>query len=174
MLSAIPWISMLAYGEINFLHMMRFLYIYTCFYFIAFLSILLELHIIFQFLYMQPEDLVMKKQLVEELKEEVKKELIRIKGSNEPMHHIKLIELIDAVQRLGIAYHFEEEIEEALQQIHVTYGEQWVDKENLQSISLWFRLLRQQGFNVSSGLLHNLTLHMVICNSIIRIHKSNL
>nr|ADT64306.1 E-beta-farnesene synthase 1 [Artemisia annua] len=105
-----------------------------------------------QFLtYDEPEDLVMKKQLVEELKEEVKKELITIKGSNEPMQHVKLLELIDAVQRLGIAYHFEEEIEEALQHIHVTYGEQWVDKENLQSISLWFRLLRQQGFNVSSG-----------------------
>ncbi|GJW79152.1 E-beta-farnesene synthase 1 [Tanacetum coccineum] len=71
--------------------------------------------------------------------------LMNIKGSN------KFIELIDSVQRLGIAYHFEEEIEEALQHIHVTYGEQWVDKENLQSISLWFRLLRQQGFNVSSG-----------------------
>ncbi|GKB90148.1 (E)-beta-farnesene synthase-like protein [Tanacetum coccineum] len=55
-------------------------------------------------------------------------------------------------QRLGgIAYHFEEEIEEALQHIHVTYGEQWVDKENLQRISLWFRLLHQQGFNISSG-----------------------
>ncbi|GKG66068.1 hypothetical protein Tco_0692705, partial [Tanacetum coccineum] len=33
--------------------------------------------------YMQPEDLVTKKQLVEELKEEVKKELMAIKGSNE-------------------------------------------------------------------------------------------
>ncbi|GKB85064.1 (E)-beta-farnesene synthase, partial [Tanacetum coccineum] len=100
-----------------------------------------------QFLtYDEPEDLVTKKQLVEELKEDVKKELMAIKGSN-----IKFIELIDSVQRLGIAYHFEEEIEEALQHIHVTYGEQWVDKENLQSISLWFRLLRQQGFNVSSG-----------------------
>nr|AXB27405.1 E-beta-Farnesene synthase 2 [Tanacetum cinerariifolium] len=105
-----------------------------------------------QFLtYDEPEDLVTKKQLVEELKGEVKKELMTLKGSNEPMQHIKLIELIDAVQRLGIAYHFEEEIEEALQHIHVTYGEQWVDKDNLQSISLWFRLLRQQGFNVSSG-----------------------
>ncbi|GJY01544.1 (E)-beta-farnesene synthase-like protein [Tanacetum coccineum] len=105
-----------------------------------------------QFLtYDEPEDLVTKKQLVEELKEEVKKDLMTIKGSNEPMQHIKLIELIDAVQRLGIAYHFEEEIEEALQHIHVTYGEQWVDKENLQRISLWFRLLHQQGFNISSG-----------------------
>nr|AIG92847.1 sesquiterpene synthase 6 [Matricaria chamomilla var. recutita] len=105
-----------------------------------------------QFLtYHEPEDLVIKKQQVEQLKEEVKKELMAIKGSNDPQQHIKLMELIDSVQRLGIAYHFEEEIEEALQHIHVTYGEHWVDKENLQSVSLWFRLLRQQGFNVSSG-----------------------
>ncbi|GKD15605.1 E-beta-farnesene synthase 1 [Tanacetum coccineum] len=72
------------------------------------------------------------------------KELRSTASSHEPMQHQKLIQLIDAVQRLGIAYHFEEEIEEALQHIHVTYGEQWVDKENLQSISLWFRLLTLQ------------------------------
>ncbi|GJV21226.1 zf-CCHC domain-containing protein [Tanacetum coccineum] len=67
------------------------------------------------------------------------------------MQHVKLIQLIDVVQRLGIAYRFEEEIEEALQHIYDTYGEQWIDDNNLQSISLWFRLLRQHGFNVSSG-----------------------
>nr|GEZ56483.1 E-beta-farnesene synthase 1 [Tanacetum cinerariifolium] len=66
------------------------------------------------------------------------------------MQHVKLIQLI-VVQRLGIAYHFEEEIEEALQHIYDTYGEQWIDDNNLQSISLWFRLLRQHGFNVLSA-----------------------
>ncbi|GJU98334.1 (E)-beta-farnesene synthase-like protein [Tanacetum coccineum] len=116
-----------------------------------------------QFLtYDEPEDLVTKKQLFEELKEEVKKELMAIKGSNEPMQHIKLIELIDAVQRLGIAYHFEEEIEEALQHIHVTYGEQWVDKENLQRISLWFRLLRHKASTSHQVLLTKPYLHMII------------
>ena len=102
---------------------------------------------------MQTEDLVVEKQLVDDLTQVVKKELIRITtSSHEPMQHTKLIQLIDAVQRLGIAYHFEEEIEEALQHIYGTYGEQWIDKNNLESTSLWFRLLRQHGFNVSLGI----------------------
>ncbi|KAM0058363.1 putative beta-farnesene synthase [Helianthus debilis subsp. tardiflorus] len=86
----------------------------------------------------EPEDLVMEKQVVEELKEEVRKELMIKASSNELMQHRKLIQLIDVLQRLGIAYHFEEEIEEALQHIYVTYGEKWSDDNNLQNISLWF------------------------------------
>nr|KAJ0206849.1 hypothetical protein LSAT_V11C500243450 [Lactuca sativa] len=62
------------------------------------------------------------------------------------------MQLIDVVQRLGVAYHFEEEIEETLKHIFVTYGDHWIDDSNLQSTSVWFRLLRQQGFNVSSGI----------------------
>ncbi|PWA35708.1 E-beta-farnesene synthase [Artemisia annua] len=101
---------------------------------------------------MQTEDLVVEKQLVDDLTQVVKIEVIRITtSSHESMQHTKLIQLIDAVQRLGIAYHFEEEIEEALQHIYGTYGEQWIDKNNLESTSLWFRLLRQHGFNVSPG-----------------------
>ncbi|KAK1423397.1 hypothetical protein QVD17_18699 [Tagetes erecta] len=97
----------------------------------------------------ETEDLVVVKQVVEGLKEEVRKELI---STNESMQHMKLIQLIDVIQRLGIAYHFEHEIEEALQHIYVTYGEKWIDPYNLKNVSLWFRLLRQQGFNVSSGI----------------------
>ncbi|XP_076937792.1 (E)-beta-farnesene synthase-like [Bidens hawaiensis] len=106
-----------------------------------------------QFLaYDEPEDLVREKQVIEELKEEVRKELMIKESTNDSMQHIKLIELIDVVQRLGIGYHFEVEIEEALQHIYVTYGEKYIDHKNLQNMSLWFRLLRQQGFNVSSGI----------------------
>ncbi|KAJ0433273.1 putative beta-farnesene synthase [Helianthus annuus] len=97
----------------------------------------------------------MEKQVVEELKEEVRKKLMIKASSNESMQHRKLIQLIDVLQRLGIAYHFEEEIEEALQHIYVTYSEKWSDDNNLQNISLWFRLLRQQGFNISSGIFKN-------------------
>ncbi|GKC02561.1 putative beta-farnesene synthase, partial [Tanacetum coccineum] len=67
------------------------------------------------------KDSVTEKQLVEELTEVVRKELT---SYSEPMQHVKLIQLIDVVQRLGIAYSFEDEIEEALQHIYDTYGEQ--------------------------------------------------
>ncbi|CAL2266064.1 unnamed protein product [Prunus armeniaca] len=57
-----------------------------------------------------------------------------------------------AVQRLGVAYHFEREIEEALQRVHVTYHD--YDGADLYTVALGFRLLRQHGFNVSCGRAH--------------------
>ena len=65
------------------------------------------------------------------------------------------LDLIDAIQRLGVAYHFESEIEACLHNIHNSYYE-FLDKDHedandLRVISLRFRLLRQQGYRVSSG-----------------------
>ncbi|KAI7755337.1 hypothetical protein M8C21_029637, partial [Ambrosia artemisiifolia] len=99
------------------------------------------------------EDFVVTKQLVEELKGEVRKELM-IKALD-PMQYGKLVKVVDAIQRLGVAYLFDREIEEALQHIYTTYGDNWIDNENLESSSLWFRLVRQQGFNVSSEIFKN-------------------
>ncbi|KAM0059720.1 putative beta-farnesene synthase [Helianthus debilis subsp. tardiflorus] len=107
-----------------------------------------------QFLiYNERKDIACEEQLARELKEKVRKELL-VEGSTGPTQHMKLLELIDVVQRLGVAYHFEDEIEECLKHIYVTYGDKWINENNLESTSLWFRLLRQQGFNVSSGIFY--------------------
>ncbi|XP_076958400.1 (E)-beta-farnesene synthase-like [Bidens hawaiensis] len=107
-----------------------------------------------QFLsYSERKEQTCEEQRAKELKEKVRKELV-IEGTLEPTQCMKLLEFIDAVQRLGVGYHFEDKIEECLKHIYVTYGDKWIDDSNLQSTSLWFRLLRQQGFNVSSGIFN--------------------
>ncbi|KAD3641560.1 hypothetical protein E3N88_30784 [Mikania micrantha] len=110
-----------------------------------------------QFLtYNKRKELAFEEQQANELKVRVRKELVFEGSSMEPTTQlIKLLELIDAVQRLGVAYHFEVEIEECLSSIYVKYGDKWINKHNLQNTSLWFRLLRQQGFNVSSEIFNN-------------------
>lgn len=59
------------------------------------------------------------------------------------------LNLVDAIQRLGVAYHFETEIEEALQHIYSNHIE--MEDGDLYSTALGFRLLRQHGYNVSCG-----------------------
>ncbi|CAL1386287.1 unnamed protein product [Linum trigynum] len=60
------------------------------------------------------------------------------------------LQLIDAVQRLGVGYHYEIEIEESLEKIH-GLGEEFLthEKTDLCHAALWFRLLRQQGLHVT-------------------------
>nr|ADR71055.1 Tps2-1 [Clausena lansium]QCQ77669.1 alpha-santalene synthase [Yarrowia lipolytica] len=76
-----------------------------------------------------------------ELKEEVRK--MMVSDANKPAQRLRLI---DTVQRLGVAYHFEKEIDDALEKIgHDPFD----DKDDLYIVSLCFRLLRQHGIKIS-------------------------
>ncbi|KAF6153774.1 hypothetical protein GIB67_001007 [Kingdonia uniflora] len=79
---------------------------------------------------------------VEELKEKVRRMLADAASTAS-----EKIDLIDEVLRLGVGYHFEMEIEKALEE---NFNAQLFNgTENLHFVSLHFRLLRQHGFNVS-------------------------
>ncbi|GAB2261618.1 hypothetical protein Droror1_Dr00002615 [Drosera rotundifolia] len=98
------------------------------------------------FLNYVPEDesaRALKAQQSKELKEEVKRELQEV--SNKPL---KLLNYIDAIQRLGVSHHFEEEINQALEKTYDAHN-QLSDDADLYHTSLCFRLLRQHGFHVS-------------------------
>lgn len=84
----------------------------------------------------------------EELKGEVKKMILA--AANDPQQQLNLI---DDIQRLGVAYHFQQEIDTALQHMNATFAE-YIGSEkgdDLHNASLCFRLLRQDGYPVSSG-----------------------
>jgi hypothetical protein len=66
------------------------------------------------------------------------------------------LNLIDVIQRLSVSYHFENEIQEILQQLHKStlhdsHDHEDDDDDDLYTVALRFRLLRQHGYNISSG-----------------------
>ncbi|OIW05962.1 hypothetical protein TanjilG_11649 [Lupinus angustifolius] len=83
------------------------------------------------------------------LKEKVRMMLVPAK--EKALRPLIVANLIDLIQRLGLQYHFEREIEEVLQQICNNYVENGIItlNEDLHSLSLLFRLLRQQGYPIS-------------------------
>ncbi|KAJ7948512.1 Sesquiterpene synthase [Quillaja saponaria] len=92
---------------------------------------------------------------IEELKEEVRRKLLGF--TTKPDIVPEQLTYIDAVQRLGVGYHFQNEIGQALQQV---FASTYIDHElehdihsqhhNLYIVALRFRLLRQNGMNVST------------------------
>ncbi|KAL6314743.1 hypothetical protein AAG906_027090 [Vitis piasezkii] len=87
-------------------------------------------------------------QQIEELKEEVRKEL-KASASKSP----ELLKLIDSIQLLGLAHHFEREIEEALKDMYGTYS-LVDDNDDFTNASLRFRLLRQEGYPIPSDVFN--------------------
>ncbi|KAJ0081580.1 hypothetical protein Patl1_11617 [Pistacia atlantica] len=78
----------------------------------------------------------------EKLTEEVR---MIINSMDNPLDQL---ELIDNLQRLGVAYHFEREIKNILDRVHNISDHKW-KKGNLYATSLEFRLLRQHGYYVT-------------------------
>ncbi|XP_052178613.1 (-)-germacrene D synthase-like [Diospyros lotus] len=85
----------------------------------------------------------------EELKDRIRSTLVITAAS---------ADFIDAIQRLGVAYHFEREIETALQRMKKTWHHRRPDDadDGVYGTALTFRLLRQQGFPVSSDVFKEL------------------
>ncbi|XP_004488753.1 terpene synthase 10-like isoform X1 [Cicer arietinum] len=76
------------------------------------------------------------------LSEEVRMMLCKVKNE------IDQLEFIDVLQRLGVAYHFNNEIRNILDNIYNTQTSNL--KNNLYATSLKFRLLRQHRYNIST------------------------
>ncbi|GLT83464.1 hypothetical protein SLE2022_017520 [Rubroshorea leprosula] len=85
------------------------------------------------------------------LKEEVKDKLMAVVDAP-----LKKLELMNAIQRLGVSYHFHNEIDEILGQLMQVINQSDFkagssEDDDLYTISLTFRLLRQHGYRISFG-----------------------
>ena len=87
-----------------------------------------------------------KEQQIEELKDELRNELKATARKSS-----QLLNFIDSIQRLGLAYQFEREIKEALEDMYQTYNLDDDDNDDLTNASLRFRLLRQEGYHIPPG-----------------------
>nr|GEV18836.1 R-linalool synthase QH1, chloroplastic-like [Tanacetum cinerariifolium] len=79
---------------------------------------------------------------------------VMIRGAENPLN---MLELLDDLQRLGISYHFEDEIRDALEMLYQNYyktPDKW-DGIDLNLKALGFRLLRQHGYQISQEIFHN-------------------
>ncbi|KAJ4979349.1 hypothetical protein NE237_010129 [Protea cynaroides] len=91
--------------------------------------------------------------------------IIRTKKLKEEVKHrfddgafgqVGLLELIDDIQRLGLGYHFEEDIKKALDTIVCMKGMETRTNESLHATALQFMLLRQHGYEVNQGIFNHL------------------
>ncbi|KAH9757636.1 alpha-humulene/(-)-(E)-beta-caryophyllene synthase [Citrus sinensis] len=90
-------------------------------------------------------------QEIEELKEEVRRELL---GSG--VDSLSRLKLIDAILRLGVGYQFERELEEALQNLYDAFSNHFynIEDNDLYHVALRFRILRQRGYKVSCDIFN--------------------
>ncbi|XP_049397259.1 (-)-camphene/tricyclene synthase, chloroplastic-like [Solanum stenotomum] len=86
-----------------------------------------------------------------ELKKEMKKNLmVMVEGSQE----VQKLELIDNLERLGVSYHFKDEIMQIFRSVRDQISTATGDN-SLYHSSLKFRLLRQHGFHLSEDILND-------------------
>ncbi|KAJ0103671.1 hypothetical protein Patl1_04407 [Pistacia atlantica] len=66
------------------------------------------------------------------------------------------LDLVDTIQRLGVSYYFQTYIDQILEKVYKAHEDSGLRNENddLYSISLEFRLLRQHGYNISSDIFN--------------------
>nr|XP_009794478.1 PREDICTED: germacrene C synthase-like [Nicotiana sylvestris] len=88
----------------------------------------------------------------EELKEKVRQMLVET-----PDNKTQKLELIDTIQRLGVAYHFENEIQTSIKNIFDASQQSENKDDNLYVVALRFRLMRQQRHYMSSDVFKKFT-----------------
>jgi hypothetical protein len=106
------------------------------------------------------EELLSMQEKAQAMKEEVRQILLAAAASSSSWGDdlVQKLELVDALQRLGVDYHFKKEIDDLLLAV---YADEDGGSDDLYTASLRFYLLRKHGYAVTSGkkLFHYLILY---------------
>ena len=92
-----------------------------------------------------PAELLSMKEKAQAKKEEVRRIVLDAAASDDLA---RKLDLVDALQRLGVDYHYKKEIDELLRAV---YDDKDGGSDDLYVTSLRFYLLRKHGYAVSSG-----------------------
>ena len=84
------------------------------------------------------------KQKRDKLKEEIRVMLLQLKNP------VEQLELVEDMQRLGVAYHYSQEMKIIMDEIY--NNDTLNTSDNLYVAALKLRLLREHNYNVSSGM----------------------
>ena len=87
---------------------------------------------------------------IEGMKDQVR--MMLVDHQNPTDHQKDTMNLIDSLERLGISYHFEADIEHILQQLfnrNENYGDESYD---LYIVAVHFRIFRQHGYRISASM----------------------
>ncbi|KAM1959642.1 hypothetical protein FF1_005091 [Malus domestica] len=104
--------------------------------------------------FLQAHSASSKGQVIGDLQVRYAKKLKELKDALANIGEDEQLIAVDAMQRLGVNYHFQEEIEAILKkQCTRAYGDEGSDE--LGVVSLRFRLLRQQGYHVTTDAIFN-------------------
>jgi hypothetical protein len=99
-----------------------------------------------------PEELLSMQEKAQAKKEEVRRIVLdAAAAATSGGDMAQKLELVDALQRLGVDYHYKEEIDALLCTVHDDHDHGASASDDLYVTSLWFYLLRKHGYAVSSG-----------------------
>ena len=93
--------------------------------------------------------------LAKELKEEVR----ALFNETDPFAQVRLI---DSIEKFGLGYHFDEDINRLLYDMLTSGYHKVVQKDGLHATAVLFRLLRRHGFVISEGIGHWIIVHLQI------------
>ena len=97
-----------------------------------------------------------KKKRAYAMKEKVRQTILGVVAS---CSLIQKLELVDKLQRIGVDYHYKEEIHELLRHVYDD-SDDGGGSDDLYVTSLRFYLLRKHGYTVSSGKIHRCQIYI--------------